>query len=209
MFIFTVALGVRSLWAVAAAVVGRLLLVMMLLAALLGLAPARPADALGGLVVKSLSDASHGSFCGGSCTLRDAISAANLNPGPATISFSAGISGTIVLTSTLPNIGNDITIDGSGTAITVSGNGSLRVLFVPVTATLHLQSITIAWSRSTAHFSTLLWTCFPAPLPKPNVTLSRHSAFQDWYLPILCRSPIRRCFRMAVQTKSFQIVQFI
>jgi hypothetical protein len=125
---------------------GRLLLVAVLLAWLLGTAvgmmPVRAAYADTSLVVTTLADSGSGS-------LREAINTANANVGPTTITFNTagstvGISGTIVLTSTLPAIDNDITIDGTGQSITVSGNHAVRVMVVNAGKTLHLQSITIA-----------------------------------------------------------------
>lgn len=64
------------------------------------------------------------------CTLREAITNANNNSdttggeclagtaGPDIINFS--VNGTITLLSTLPNINDDVTIDGTGQSITVS-----------------------------------------------------------------------------------------
>jgi hypothetical protein len=116
---------------------GRLVIVM-LLAGLLGLMPVGAAHADTSLVVTTLADSGSGS-------LREAINTANTNVGPTTITFS--ISGTILLSSTLPAIDNDITIDGTGQPITVSGNNAVRVMVVNAGKVLHLQSITIADGR--------------------------------------------------------------
>ncbi|HXF84024.1 MAG TPA: sortase [Anaerolineales bacterium] len=92
----------------------------------------------------------------GSCTLREAILAANndpsyttgdcgsASPGNDTITFSASIT-TITLSSPLPSIVNAgaLTIDGGGD-ITISGDGSVRVMYVNSGATLTLQNLTIA-----------------------------------------------------------------
>jgi CSLREA domain-containing protein len=89
------------------------------------------------------------------CTLREAISAANESPannncgsgtGPYTIIFS--ISGTITLGSALPNIANNMTIDGSGRSITVSGNNSVLVFRVNSGSTVILTSLTVANGQS-------------------------------------------------------------
>lgn len=84
----------------------------------------------------------------GQCTLRDAITAANNNTtvfgctgsGADTIGFGA-LSGTIVLTGTLPTIGGDLTIDG-GNNITISGNDLFQVLVVSF-GKFNLNNITV------------------------------------------------------------------
>ncbi len=100
------------------------------------------------------------------CTLREAITAANTNAnfndctgtgfGNDTITFS--VSGTITLSSTLPNIvdastAGTLTIDGSGQSITISGdtNGDtvqdVRVMQVNSNGNLTLQNLTIAYGN--------------------------------------------------------------
>jgi polymorphic membrane protein len=59
-----------------------------------------------------------------------------------TINFN--VSGTITLGSTLPAIAIDLTIDGSGQAITVDGKNSFQILSVNSGATLTLHNLTIA-----------------------------------------------------------------
>jgi hypothetical protein len=64
------------------------------------------------------------------CTLRQAITDANLDPG-STIAFRSGLSGTITLGSALPAISHGTTLTGPGAAqIAVSGGGAVRVLTV-------------------------------------------------------------------------------
>jgi CSLREA domain-containing protein len=127
----------------------RQLLTLALLVTILGLTPPRIGNADTNLVVNTIADTDDGSCRIAICSLRDAINAANaVGAGPATITFNTagsavGISGTIVLTSTLPAIDNDITIDGTGHTITVSGNNAVRVMVVNAGKALHLQSITI------------------------------------------------------------------
>lgn len=88
------------------------------------------------LTVTSLADSGPGS-------LRDAITAANASAGIAdTINF--GVSGTITLASRLPDIDDDVTIDGKGKSITVCGNNAVQVLFVSAGKTLKLAEVTIA-----------------------------------------------------------------
>ena len=62
---------------------------------------------VGSFVVTNTSDSGIGS-------LRQAILNANANPGPDTIDFAPGLSGTIVLTSGELQITNDVTIVGPG-----------------------------------------------------------------------------------------------
>jgi CSLREA domain-containing protein len=71
------------------------------------LAPARAGAATFG--VNSLADPGDGT-CDASCTLRDAMTAANANPGADSITFS--VAGTITLLSELPQIGQELLIDG-------------------------------------------------------------------------------------------------
>jgi len=47
-------------------------------------------------------------------SLRDAITRANALPGPDTITFASAVTGTITLTSALPDLSTDITITGPG-----------------------------------------------------------------------------------------------
>src|SRR5262245_16073021 len=78
----------------------------------------------------------------GAGSLRQAIVDANTTAGADTITFS--VSGTITLGSTLPSIADDVTIDGSGQSITISGNYAVPVMLVNGVATLNLQNLTIA-----------------------------------------------------------------
>ena len=105
----------------------------VLLAAIAGALQAQVADA-GTSTVTTLND-------GGPGSLRELIGAANAAGTPTTINFNPAFNGTIVLTSTLPAINNDITIDGAGHAIVVSGNDTHRVLTVNAGHSLNLQFI--------------------------------------------------------------------
>ena len=115
---------------------------LILTVALLGLMPGRTAYAVGGLVVNNTADTDDGICNVANCTLREAINAANANPGADTIIFS--VSGTIVLTATLPAVDDTVTMDGAGHAITIRGNNAVRVMTVNAGKELNLQSITIA-----------------------------------------------------------------
>src|SRR5262245_11943668 len=88
----------------------------------------------------------------GSCSLREAITNANDNAqtypdcvaGTGTDAITFSVSGTIVLSSVLPNINDDLTIDGGAQSITVSGGNSVRVMFVNGGKTLTLHNLTVA-----------------------------------------------------------------
>jgi hypothetical protein len=65
----------------------------------------------------------------GHTTLRDAITSAEANAGPDTITFASGLSGTITLGSELPTISEALTISGPGAALlAVSGGNSTRIM---------------------------------------------------------------------------------
>src|SRR5262249_462070 len=89
-------------------------------------------------VVTSLGDPL--SICPDSsrCTLRQAMSQATYGD---TITF--GVSGTITLASTLPDVMTALTIDGTGESVTLSGNQAVGVLRVN-SGNLTLRSMTIA-----------------------------------------------------------------
>ncbi|OAN47008.1 hypothetical protein A6A03_11140 [Chloroflexus islandicus] len=137
------------------------LLIVVLLAVVAGMAPGiRPVYAAG-YIVNSTADTIASD---GQCTLREAILMANSmvvpladcglpSPGNDIITFS--VSGTIVLSSTLPPITDAImagalTIDGSGQNIIISGDtngdntGDVRVLQLDSGANLTLNHVTIA-----------------------------------------------------------------
>jgi len=90
----------------------------------------------------------------GFCTLREAIDNANA-PGTDTTGGDCAIggaitailfsvSGTITLGSTLPAVQNNLTIDGSGHAITIDGASLYQVLVVNNGASLSIDGLTIA-----------------------------------------------------------------
>jgi CSLREA domain-containing protein len=84
----------------------------------------------------------------GACTLREAITSANGSTtdcgrgssGEAGIGFS--VDGTIVLSSPLPTITNDMGIDGTGRSIAISGNSAVSIFSVNG-ATLWLTKLTV------------------------------------------------------------------
>jgi len=111
------------------------------------------------ITVNTISDKSTSGD--GLCSLREAIDNANsigidttggdcvVGTGTDTITFS--VSGTITLGSTLPDIVNTLTIDGSGQSIIVDGanivdgvSSPVQILVVDSGATLNLNQLTIA-----------------------------------------------------------------
>ena len=99
------------------------------------------------ITVSTLSDPTGSA---GTCSLHDAITAANTKvatnncvagTGTDTIDFS--VTGTITLANTLPAIKNTLTIDGSGQAITISGNNFVQPMVVNTGANLTLQFLTL------------------------------------------------------------------
>lgn len=110
--------------------------VCMLLVMILTLAAPSVAEAAG-FVVTNLNDSGKGS-------LRQAILNANAAASQDTITFN--VSGTILLSSTLPAITDTagLTIDATGRSITISGNNAVRILSVNSGAALLLQNLTIS-----------------------------------------------------------------
>ncbi len=95
--------------------------------------------------VTNLDDSAAGS-------LRQAINDANAAAGADTITF--GVSGTIVLGLTLPNITDaaGLTIDGAGQAVIISGKPTVRVLIVNPGASLTLNKVRISGGNAPAGF---------------------------------------------------------
>src|SRR5438876_369801 len=113
------------------------------------LPPVPPAQAAAALVVTGLGDSI---AADGVCTLREAITAANTNApagdcpagtsGADMISFS--VTGTITLTSQLPDIRESLMISGPGAdRLTISGNHAVGVLHV-VAGSVMLDDLTVA-----------------------------------------------------------------
>ncbi len=101
------------------------------------------------ITVNSLADSTTSGD--GICTLREAINNANSDSNTAggdcvtgsgadTITFS--VSGTITLGSTLPNITTPVAINGTGQTVVISGNNTVRVLYVESAGNLMLDTIT-------------------------------------------------------------------
>ncbi len=95
------------------------------------------------ITVSNLNDSGTGS-------LRRAVTDAMATNAEDDINFS--VSGTIVLSSALPDIipaGGNLTIDGAGQSVAISGNNNVRVFWVEKGASLTLQDLTVANGYST------------------------------------------------------------
>ena len=91
----------------------------------------------GGLVLAPNADAAGTTYNvtnlldNGAGSLRDAVDAANANPGADIIVFDAGATGTITLTTGQIDITDDLTITGLGAATsTVSGNNASKIFYI-------------------------------------------------------------------------------
>lgn len=103
------------------------------------------------LIVNTTADTDDGACTtignGNGCTLREAITAANLIPGTETITFDTTVfasAQTITLVSVLPDISTNMIIDGPGAALlSVNGNNMVRGFKVLSGATVTIQDLTI------------------------------------------------------------------
>lgn len=102
-----------------------------LLLAALGLLQATPAAWGATFTVNTTADTSDGSCDATSCTLREAIEAANASAGSDTVVFDLGVNPTINLGADLPQIDDDLDIQGlsAGTSVTVNGVSAHRVFY--------------------------------------------------------------------------------
>jgi hypothetical protein len=90
----------------------------------------------------------------GTGTLRQAIVDANANAGADMITFSASVTGTIVLSSALPNLSDDVIISGPGANVltvqrsTAAGTPSFPIFSVPPLKTVTISGLTISNGES-------------------------------------------------------------
>jgi hypothetical protein len=91
-----------------------------------------------GQTVTNLNDSGAGSF-------RQAIEASEATPGDGVISFTSGLSGTIILASDLPVITQNLTIIGPGIGIILSGNNSWKMFNVINNAQLTISQMTFSY----------------------------------------------------------------
>jgi hypothetical protein len=86
---------------------------------------------------------------GSAGTLRWAINSANSDPSITQIDFTSGLTGTLVLTSDLPQIANDLTIIGPGANIfTISGANSYTMFSVAGGKTLTISGLKFTQNKS-------------------------------------------------------------
>src|SRR5262245_6274161 len=78
-------------------------------------------------------------------SLREAMTAANKTAGSDTITFQAGLSGTITLINgELPTISSPVTITGPGAGVlTISGNNVSRIFHLPAGITVSISGLTL------------------------------------------------------------------
>lgn len=110
----------------------RLLATLLIVTSLLGAMPAQPVYAAPVVyLVNQLADPGDG-ICDSTCTLRDAILAANANANisPETDTIKFVIGGIISPATPLPNINGNLVIDGTGFKVTINGNNAKRVFYV-------------------------------------------------------------------------------
>ncbi len=103
------------------------------------------------LVVTKLAD-TNDSVCDADCSLREAITAANAALGADTITFN--ITGTITLTSALPDLSTDLTISNTQAGnVTVSGGNAFGVFVVASGATVTINNLTISNGNNSGIFN--------------------------------------------------------
>lgn len=121
-----------------------------------------------------------------SCTLREAISLANGAPANSDCGANSGVpyaigfnvSGTIVITPTLPSLNQNMTIDGSGQSVVVSGNSAVRVMNVNSGKTVTLQYITISDGKVTSSGGGGIFNS--GTLTVSHVTFSNNQVSSGW-----------------------------
>jgi hypothetical protein len=114
----------------------------------------------------------------GTGTLRQAIVDANANggPGPDIITFNTGVTGTILLASALPNLADDVTINGPGAnVLSVDGNNASRVFDIASGKTVTISGLTITGGIAPNNFGGAIYNDH-ATLTVTNCTLSSNSA---------------------------------
>jgi predicted outer membrane repeat protein len=150
----------------------RLLSVLSLLATLMVALPAGTQAAT--YTVTTLADSGPGS-------LRQAILDANAAPGADTITFQAGLSGTITLTRGQLLITDDLTLAGPGAdVLAVSGNNASRVIEITAGVTVALDGLTIQGGNAASAGATSgggIYN-FGSTLTITNSTVSGNRAFQ-------------------------------
>src|SRR5262249_9162180 len=98
------------------------------------------------LTVNTIADHADGSCDSADCSLRDAINVANIRPGNI-ISFAPALTGTIQLASALPDLANNIVLQGPGAnLLTIRRNtgGAYRLFGVTSGVAASFSGLTLA-----------------------------------------------------------------
>ncbi|MFK7818957.1 MAG: choice-of-anchor Q domain-containing protein [Planctomycetaceae bacterium] len=96
-------------------------------------------------IVSSLGDVDDGTFGPGSYTLREAINAANLNPGADTLTFDISLAqSTIDLDGTQFTISDNLTIRGLGaSSLSIDAGGMSRIFHIEPTVDVEIEHVTL------------------------------------------------------------------
>jgi CSLREA domain-containing protein len=95
-------------------------------------------------VVTKTADTNGSCNSGVNCSLREAINASNAISGSNTITFGVGVTGTIGLTSALPNINRDLTIQGPGAnLLEITRSSGVFTIFEIATFNVSISGIAI------------------------------------------------------------------
>ena len=95
-------------------------------------------------VVTKNADTNGSCNSGVNCSFREALNAANGTSGTNTITFAAGVTGTIGLTSALPNINRDLTIQGPGAnLLEITRSSGVFTIFEIATFNVSISGIAI------------------------------------------------------------------
>ncbi len=127
------------------------------------------------LIVTTTGDAGDGT-CDASCTLRDAIMAANAS-GHADIGFASGVGGTITLASALPAISGMADIVGPGANLLMVSGNNLYPAFNVTTGTLDLAGLSMVNGKSASNGGAIQNTSGLVTLS--NVVLSNNTAVSN------------------------------
>ena len=126
-------------------------------------------------VTSLLDDVSNG-------TLRWAINEANTNPSIDEIVFDSSLSGTITLTSDLPNISANFSITGPGTSlISISGNNQYKMFLVNSSITLNISGIKLTQCGQSASQSGSMFYANRSTIIADNILVTGNTKSTPFY----------------------------